>query len=69
MVESDPTAIIVAIIGAFSAAGGLIFTAISYRANAHARYLEVLRQFDNEIASIETSQERNDNYDLFAEGI
>lgn len=66
MVESDPIALIVAIIGAFSAAGGLIFTGLSYRANTNARYLEVLRNFDNEISTIETSQERNDNYDLFA---
>lgn len=43
----------------------MIFTGLSYQNNTKARYLQVLREFDNEISELEMSPTRNNNYDQF----
>lgn len=64
--SSSIVSMVVPIISASIAAGGLIFTGLSYRENTKARYLQVLRDFDNEISEIESSQDRNSYYERFA---
>jgi len=66
MIENFVTSVIVPIVSASIASGGLIFTGLSYRNNTKAKYLQVLREFDNEISEIEMSSERNHNYPQFA---
>jgi len=56
---------VIAAIGAFAAAGGLIFTGLSYRQNSKSRYLQILKEFDNEITLLENSQQRNTDYPSF----
>ena len=58
--------IILSTIGTFTAAGGLIFNALSYRAQARAQNLQVITDFDHEFTKLEASQERNEDYDMFA---
>lgn len=65
MFENSTVIIIVPIISASIAAAGLIFTGLSYQNNTKARYLQVLREFDNEISELEMSQTRISNYDQF----
>lgn len=65
IINDSIATILVPIISASIAAGGLIYTGLSYRDNTKAKYLQVLRDFDNEISEIESSQERNTYYERF----
>jgi len=59
---------IVSLLSASIAAGGLVFVALSFRANAKAKQLEVIKKIQDEITKLETSKERQSrgNYRVFA---
>ena len=61
---------VIAAIAAISAAGGLIFNAMSYRKNTQRRNLQTLRDIASEIETLEDSNDRNSDlkthYAVFA---
>jgi flagellar biosynthesis/type III secretory pathway chaperone len=57
--------VLIGISGAIFGGLSLIFTGLSYRHDAKSRYLENLTKLSNEISGLESSQQRNKDYQLF----
>jgi hypothetical protein len=57
--------VLIGISGAIFGGLALVFTGLSYREDSKSRYLENLTKISNEIAALESSQERNKDYQLF----
>lgn len=57
--------IIISVVGAGIAGGGLFFNGYGSLQNAKSRYVQTMREFSKQIAELEASQERNNDHDLF----
>lgn len=57
--------LIISIVGAGIAGGGLFFNGYGSLQNAKSRYVQTMRELTKEIAGLESSQERNNDHDLF----
>ena len=64
--DGPTLAAIISIVSVSFAGTGLFFTAKSFRENTKSQYVRMLKEFHSEITSLESSQERNYDYDLFA---
>jgi hypothetical protein len=66
VLEVPNLATIISVAGVIFAGIGLFFTAKSFRQNTKSQYVQMLKEFHVEITSLESSQQRNYDYDLFA---